>query len=317
MTLGFEGSIKVDWRMTALTAVLYHAIAPSESDFERGLDVITHPEKFASHIQYLDRHYDIIDLDTMLRGKMPRRPLLITFDDFYKSVMTAAREVLKPKEIPSVFFVNPSLVRHDAIGLDNLLAFCVNRFGLASVCEVAGVAKGSLSGVGDLIADVASTYSSARRGELSSDLMSAFGPGPEDLGARSAVIEPSDLRECAALGMEIGNHTATHVHGRSLGFEELKSEISESREKLEALAGSPIRAFSLPYGSEKDLTAPVLKAVRESGHEATFLVHARSNYFRPAPDIWYRTSLHNEAASEFPMKLTVMPLLRSARSRLL
>ena len=77
-----------------------------------------------------------------------------------------------------------------------------------------------------------------------------------------------------------------------------------------------MRAFSVPYGNQADLTAPVLAAARQSGHRAIFLVHARSNARRPAPDVWYRTSLHDETPGQLRMKLAVLPALRSLRQRL-
>lgn len=299
--------------MVVLTTVLYHAIADVETDFERGLDVVTRPEKFAAQIEYFSRNYDIVDLQTVLHGKLPQRPLLITFDDFYQSVLTAAREFLKPKRIPSLFFVNPALLGGDNIGLDNVLAFCVNCFGIAAVSEAIGIGQGAAQSLEDLIANVASTWSSAERARIKDLLLRDLGPKQADMGSRMPIVDPSELSQCAELGIEIGNHTNTHVHGRSLTQQELQTEIVASREKLEALSGAPVRSFSLPYGSTRDLSPAVLKAVRDSGHEAVFLVHARSNRFRMAPDIWYRTSLHNEDTSELGRKLTVAPLLRSAK----
>jgi len=125
--------------MAPLTAVLYHAVSASESDFERGLGVVTRPERFEAHMRYFEKHYDIVGLDDVLNGPLPRKPLLITFDDFYGSTIALAREILKPRGIPSLFFVNPNLLGKDAIGLDNVLAFCVNKFGLPKVCEAAGI----------------------------------------------------------------------------------------------------------------------------------------------------------------------------------
>lgn len=303
--------------MPDVTAILYHAITQSESDFERGLGVATSPDRFAAHVDYFDKNYDIIDLDTLVSGKLPRRPLLITFDDVYRSVVSAARDILKPRNIPSVFFVNPSLVGRQAIGLDNLLAFCVNRYGLGPVCESGGFERDSLTSVGDIISDVASNYTSSERAGLKTRLTTEFGLTADQLNERCAILEQDDLRECAALGMEVGNHTATHVHGRSLAPSELGSEIAEARRALETMAGHPVRAFSLPYGSEIDLTEPVLRTIRDSGHKATFLVQARSNRVRPAPDVWYRISLRNEHPSQLPLKLTLLPLLRSVKKRLL
>jgi peptidoglycan/xylan/chitin deacetylase (PgdA/CDA1 family) len=315
-TVNSAGETGREARMPGLTVALYHAIVPSESSFERGLGIATRPEVFEAQIAHLAKNYDVVDLDTVLSGKLPRRPLLITFDDFYASVLTFAKSVLKPRGLPSVFFVNPDIVGRDAIGLDNVIAFCVNRFGIKAVCEAANLGSQSISSIDDLIEGPISQMSAAKRTELKALLLENFSPGAEDFKERNSVIDAADLAECATLGIEIGNHTATHVHCGALRPTELRTEIAEARLKLEAMSGSTVRAFSVPYGSERDLTAPVLEAIRESGHKAIFLVHGRSNISRMAPDIWYRTSLHNEKPSDLFRKLTIFPLLRTVKQHL-
>ena len=57
-----------------------------------------------------------------------------------------------------------------------------------------------------------------------------------------------------------------------------------------------------------------MTALRQSGHQATFLVHARSNRQRPAADIWYRTSLTDAPPFRLGLELGVMPVLRSLKS---
>jgi peptidoglycan/xylan/chitin deacetylase (PgdA/CDA1 family) len=141
--------------------------------------------------------------------------------------------------------------------------------------------------------------------------------GPPDLSLRAEQLLPQDLSEMAALRVDIGNHTTNHVHCRSLSPEEMEHEIVLAKAQLEAMSGVPVRSFSIPYGHEADLTAETLKVVRESGHEAIFLVHSRSNMIRPAPDIWYRTSLHNERPGQLPRVLKHLPLIRTVKHRLL
>jgi peptidoglycan/xylan/chitin deacetylase (PgdA/CDA1 family) len=125
-----------------------------------------------------------------------------------------------------------------------------------------------------------------------------------------------DLKDLAAMGVEIGNHTDTHVHCRSLTPAEHDSEIIASKARLEELSGQKVRSFSVPYGSENDLTNPLLETLRASGHEAIFLVQARSNTWRPAPDVWYRTSLHNETPSQLKRHMVHKPFLRSVKHKL-
>lgn len=298
--------------MAAATIVLYHDISSTVSPFEAGLGLTTRPESFAAHLAYFEKNYDLIDLDTLLSGSLPRRPLLLTFDDCYRSVLDVARDVLAPRGVPAVLFTNPDLLGSAAPSLDNILSWYATRHGLAAL-----QAKLNLEGfatVAAILSGAMARLTAMQRREIRDRLMAKGGMSAADLAARNPVLTAEDLRELTGLGVEIGNHTASHVHCRSLTAEERSTELAEARHKLEQICGRPVRAFSVPYGNEADLTPEVLAGLRASGHSAIFLVHARSNRFRPAPDIWYRVSLHDERPADLNSRLHRLPLLRSLKN---
>ena len=292
--------------MTAVTCVLYHHVG-EETQVEADLNVTSSRTAFTAQIDYLQRNYDIIDLETLLGGILPRRPLLITFDDCYASVLDVARDVLAPKGLPSVFFINPGLLGTDAISLDRVLAWRARYVGLTQLCDEIGVAAAdSLSA---LIGSKISRLSAKDRSALKERLIRKI--DPHDFASRSASLSEHDLELLPPLGVEIGNHTATHVHCRAITPDEHAEEIVAAKKRLETLSGVRVRSFAVPYGHHRDLTPEVLRTLRESGHEAIFLVHARSNKFRPAADIWYRVSLHSDSPRKLLLKLAVLPLIRS------
>jgi hypothetical protein len=62
-------------------------------------------------------------------------------------------------------------------------------------------------------------------------------------------MAPDQLRHLPSFGIEVANHTLTHVHCRSLDDAELETEIVGSKRLLEDLlgaAGQPVRAFAFP-----------------------------------------------------------------------
>jgi peptidoglycan/xylan/chitin deacetylase (PgdA/CDA1 family) len=302
--------------MAALRSVLYHNIAARESGFERGLGVTTDPELFAQHVAYYRKNYDIIDLGTLLSGNLPKRPLLITFDDCYRSVLTAAREVLGPDRIPSLFFVNPSLIGNQQLSLDNVIAWSANQHGIAAVARAAGADSSESPSIGALVGNLLSKRSAADRAALRERLSDAFPISEAELAERSPALTEEELRELPALGVEIGNHTAGHVHCGALDADEHEAELVQPKRDLERMSGSRVRSFSVPYGHERDLTPAVLRTLRDSGHEAIFLVHARSNIVQQAADIWYRVSFQQQPASKIRTRVDVLPLLRTMKHRL-
>lgn len=295
--------------MSLLTCTLHHNIG-LESAFEKGLNVTSDPELFARQIAWFAKNYDIIDLDTMMSGKLPGKPLLITFDDVFQSIADAIRDVLKPLGLPSVVFINPGLLEPGSISLDSTLAWAASQIGLDRLCKLLDLPP--RAAVGAIVVGDMARFGAAERDEIKTRIFSEL--GPPDLAPRAPLMQKDTLRDLASMNVEIGNHSATHVHMRALNAQERYKQIVKAKATLEALSGQTVRSFSVPYGNEADLTPDTLADIRAAGHQATFLVHARSNHRRPAPDVWYRTSLRNEPPHALKRHIVYKPLLRTIRN---
>ena len=90
---------------TPLRVVLYHHITNQVSSLVDRLGVSTRPAVFEAHIRRMARDYEVVGLDAVLSGNLPRRALLITFDDGYRSFVDAALPVLRRLGLPSVLFL--------------------------------------------------------------------------------------------------------------------------------------------------------------------------------------------------------------------
>jgi peptidoglycan/xylan/chitin deacetylase (PgdA/CDA1 family) len=120
------------------------------------------------------------------------------------------------------------------------------------------------------------------------------------------------MTSLSALNIEVGNHSMSHAFLRSLSLPELEIEIVQSQAVLEDLSGQAVRCMSIPYGNVLDATDAALAAARRR-HKAIFLVHAKSNRFPAAPDVFYRTSIGDARPEELRFKLQVEPLMRTVR----
>jgi len=77
------------------------------------------------------------------------------------------------------------------------------------------------------------------------------------------VMTASQVRELSSYGFEIGAHTLTHPHLTNLDDDQLRSEIIDSKHKLEDLIGKEVASFSYPYG---DYDSRVLNAAIAAGY---------------------------------------------------
>lgn len=297
------------------TIVLYHDISDGNNILLNRLNVSTSPEIFEKHIAYFCQNYDVISIKDLISNKLPKKPLLITFDDAYKSVVDVAGPILKGNNCPSLFFINPSPISDKAIPIDNLISLAINILGPNSILDFIAPNENMSLTTGYIISTLLPRLDLPTRNALKKTLLNALDTEHNELMRQHPIyLSRSDFSTMERMNMAVGNHTYSHTHLRALTKSELNREIKVSKDKLEEYSNTPIDTLSIPYGNSTDASSSVLACARKSGHKITFLVHERINSLRPTPDVFFRTSLHNELVQSLPMKLHALPFLRTIKS---
>ncbi len=76
---------------------------------------------------------------------------------------------------------------------------------------------------------------------------------------------PELVKEIAARGHEIGNHSDSHAHFTQISESKIRQELTSCNDKIEALTGTRPTLFRPPYG---DYNSKVITVVRDAGFEA-------------------------------------------------
>ncbi len=310
----------------SLRCVLFHDVSDRESPFTKGLNITTYRNNFEAALKFLTRYYTPVRLADILADpggrNLPPRPVLITFDDAYASIAEFAAPLCKEFGVPGVFFVNASCLDNKQLGLDNLICFAVNVLGLHSVNAVARtIAKIDnleLRSMAEIFGRFLPTISLQRREDFRSALTELVQASDSSLAEEAGLyVTSKQLRGLASFDFEIGNHTYTHVHCRALSSEKLCQEIDRNKFELEAVSGTTVRSFSVPYGSSADLTSDVARHLRLSGHEAVFLSESVANCEGYSALHFDRISSHGDSDEALFLEIEVLPRLRTMRDRFL
>lgn len=300
-----------------LRAVLYHHVAEQPSSLVSRLAVNTPPDVFEAHVRKIARDYDVVSLDDVLSGRLPRRALLMTFDDGYRSVVEVALPILRRLGLPSAFFVTGACLERDSLPLDNLLSHLCASVGLDRLGSAVDPETDGTGTFAQLLGLVAA-LPYGRRLRLGDELAERFDVDQAKVRAASGLfLDPEDLAGLAALGCEVGNHTRSHLFCRSIVNEgSAQHELVEHARELESLTGAPIRAFSYPYGDRHDAKPLVERALRASGHEAVFLAESRPHVKGRLGQLWNRVAMDGRPAWRIGHELEFLPRLRARRDRL-
>jgi len=205
-------------------------------------------------------------------------------------------------------------LRGDSLPIDDLLSIATETVGLPGTLRALGLPESAALSVGELITRIVAGMTIAQVQEAKRILCQTVGASQEELRSASQLFLAGDrLAAMESVGMEIGNHTSSHIFLRALAPSELQAEVADARTELARLSGKSVDYFSIPYGNLRDGTPGVLDVVRKTGHKATFLVHAKSNLFRPSADIYYRVSPGAAKAESLPWMLSAAPRMRTVR----
>jgi peptidoglycan/xylan/chitin deacetylase (PgdA/CDA1 family) len=248
---------------------------------------------------------------------LPKRAVLITFDDAYKSIAANAAAICAEFKVPAVFFVNAGFIDGKQWALDNLLCYAMNTAPIDVALAALGIsaqpavdAKWALAVAKRRVSTLSLGDRAALREKLTA-LTSTHGLGVT--AAADLYISTTELRALASVDFEIGNHTFSHVHCRTLVGSELNEEVSGNQSRLERITGRPVRAFSVPYGSMGDLTPQLVALLKASGHRVAFLSESLPNGYFGDPFILSRTSLHLSSPPGLWAEIEALPHLRMVR----
>jgi peptidoglycan/xylan/chitin deacetylase (PgdA/CDA1 family) len=210
---------------------------------------------FDAHCRVLRDACDPISLDdwrAALAGtaSLPARPVLMTFDDGYRSVLTIGAPVLKAHGLPAVVFVcSDPAERRRLLWFDDLAA----REGEAVV--------------------------DAWKARPYADWLTACAADTRPVADDDprALLTGAEVGELSRQpGIEIGAHTARHpILARATAAEQ-RAEIAENRAALERWTSRPVRAFAYPNGRPRvDYDATSMAVLAELGFDFAFTMRPR------------------------------------------
>ena len=296
----------------SLRVVLYHHIGDTCS-FTEQLGVSTPADVFDGHIRKFALDYDLVSLSDVLSGKLPKRPLLLTFDDAYRSVLDVAAPILKTHRIKPVFFVCSGPIINGEIILDNMLSHAeIERPGLLQ--NMLGISQEN--NTKHILLTMMPDRTATQRLALRDQIAEAMGGDARSFAeASNLYLKPEEVRTLSSeYGFSIGGHTRNHVHVRGISEEEMKNELTDHLREIESMTGSKVDAFSFPFGSVEDGTEPGLRHLYQHVQKV-FYVNNQAN-LHASDRFIFRSSIGSMEVRELDTELETMSFIRAIAARL-
>ncbi len=298
---------------STVTALAYHRIQnPGDPDLSPTV-IDAYPADFEAQMRYVAAHYNVIsswDLVRALRGEytLPRKSLIITFDDGYSAVKETALPILRQFGLPfSLFVVTHHVGAQGAVFWWDKLYRALMRTSKERI-EIPGSRVLSLqTPVERRMAYQRLTYFMERAdAEQVNRLLDFILKQCEvEPCSRRIVLDWDELAELSAEGVAIGAHTRHHVVLAKVPPARARAEIAGSWNDLRARLEKPLPIFCYPAGKAYAVDAGVAHMVKQAGMVGAYtMIPGLNTMGRTNPYLLHRIGMEaGEPLAKFAIKI--------------
>ena len=286
------------WMSNRGLVLLYHRIAETRSDPQL---LAVSPRHFAQHLEVLREYGQPMAIGAMTAAlqdrRLPSRPIAVTFDDGYADNLDCGKPLLERYETPATVFVTTSYAGHDREfwwdDLERLLLLPGRlpetlRIRIGSTIHEWRLGESSEYGIEDyerhsdwhvehahdpssrhtvyralcrLLRDV----SGAERTSVLDELTDLAGATPTGRATHRA-LSLEGLGQLAEGDLvDVGAHTNSHSTLSAFSVAAQRSEIVESKARLQEITRRAVTGFAYPFGGHADYTPTTVGLVRDAG----------------------------------------------------
>ena len=275
-----------------LRVLAYHRVLPQldVQTFAFDIELVSALQsEFEWQMDYLARHFRLVSckqvVDALNHGRaLPRRAVMVTFDDGFRDNYEVAFPVLRRLGVPGLFFLSTGYIGgHQMFWFDRVVylllrtaAHSLRLDALDMTLELPEDAKPRRSVAMQLLKRL-KRVSETDRLLVLRQLEVAAGVLADEVESMSAPMTWAQVREMARSGMEFGSHTVTHPILAMADAQQLRRELEVSKADIERATGRPVIALAYPVGGANAVNAQVLAATAQAGYSIAFTYQSGVN----------------------------------------
>jgi peptidoglycan/xylan/chitin deacetylase (PgdA/CDA1 family) len=263
------------------------------------------PAQFEEQMAFLGSRRHPVTLDELLAvrsgdAELPRRAVLVTFDDAYRDFAARAWPIMRRHAVPATLFVATGYPDSPgrAFWWDRLhQAFSTTQQAVET--RVGALRFSTPQARRDAVRIVSAHVKKLPHSEameLVDEICGRLGSSAQ----QNSVLGWSQLRRLAEEGVSLAPHSRSHPLLDRLPLAQVEDEVLGSASDLEREVGHSPPAFAYPAGGH---SADVVQILRDAGFAAAFTIERGTNDLRRAD--WLRLRRVNVGAR------TTLPLVRA------
>jgi peptidoglycan/xylan/chitin deacetylase (PgdA/CDA1 family) len=281
--------LKKEYIGSQVVIAMYHRVCRKKEHWS--FPEVVSPQSFQSQIEYFCQNCEIFSLDKLARdlreGKsLPKKAVVITFDDGYKDNYLNAFPILRKYRVPATFFLTTG-----HIGLSKLFWWDevgyvvhntqVTRLRLDELGSYSLKSTFDRSHASFAIAKRLNCLSEERKNDLIEKLARTCRVEIPTGLASELILSWEEVREMSRDGAQFGAHSVTHPLLTNMPLKRAEWEIRQSKEDIEKRLRKEVNFFSYPDGR---FNSEIIKIVQQAGFLGA--TTGRPSWITPASDVY-------------------------------
>jgi len=265
---------------------MYHGFTESRTKggFENVENSHLDVDKFEKQIKFLKKYYNSISLPYLLqllksKKKLPKNPVILTFDDGYESNYKYAFPILKKYNIPASIFITTNFVNDREILWMDRIEYALNKTQLESVRlkilgETITVNEMTESAKIKLLKKVKVLIKNGPQDKIEenvNNIIESLKVNSFDPASLPDIYSPLNWQQINEMLdstlISIGSHTCSHVILSKCTESRLSEELVKSKKIIESSIGAICDLFCYPNGQKADFNENTKKYLKESGYQ--------------------------------------------------
>lgn len=276
-----------------LGIVTYHHIQDQDPSYPYDPDVAdASPAQFRRQIELLAKYCTPIGIDELIRAvegaPLPQNPVMVTFDDGYRSCHDVALPILRAVGVRATFFVSTSFVTERRLYWWERIALALTH-ARQQTARITYPLPLELDRTDPklrrVLTELVKATPSLDVDRFLDEMFLAFGvEWSAEIEAEYAdglIMTWDQVRALTRAGMDVESHGRRHRVLQTLDDETLHDELAGSRADLEAQLGRPIRAVAYPVGRRIARQARIRDAIASAGYRIGLTNASGSNRVWP------------------------------------
>jgi peptidoglycan/xylan/chitin deacetylase (PgdA/CDA1 family) len=265
-----------------LSIITYHHVAEDDPSYPYDPNVAdATPAQFRRQMETVARYGTPVGIDDLVRaiagGPLPPNPVMVTFDDGYRSCHDVALPILRAVGVRATFFIATSFVSERRLYWWERIAVMLDdcRRWRRRTSRAIGYPRPLTFELGDpgihetltdIIKDTSDLDVERFLSELAAALDVEWTPEFEARHADHLIMTWEQVRALARAGMDVESHGRRHRVLQTLDDAALADELAGSRRELEAQLGRTVRALAYPVGRRINGERRIRDALAAAGY---------------------------------------------------